>query len=235
MIDENTKGQQPEADAGHPEHREHSHIGHHKHDHPHEDCFIDIEGREYPWPQRTITEKEICELGQLPADQPVIEIDADCVEHQLAPDAVVTLKPGHCFGKKPRFKRGNDDRLTMEAALLQRRFPKTERSNNWFRIPDYLIEALHWNRTTATICFEAPTGYPGNPPYGFYVEGGLRLANNNGTPQNYQEPAATPFPGVWGKFSWSHDGNWRPSADTVTGNNLLDFALTFADRLREAV
>jgi hypothetical protein len=38
----------------------------------------------------------------------VIEIDFDDnTEHTLAEDAVVTVKPGHGFGKKIEFKRGS--------------------------------------------------------------------------------------------------------------------------------
>jgi hypothetical protein len=229
---------QEQKDHNAHEHHHGGHHGHHEehhHEPEHEDCFVDIEGREYPWPQRTITVEEIRELGQLPADQPVVEIDPDNVERQLPPCSVVTLRRGHCYAKKPRFKRGQDERLQEEVALIQRRFPLVERVGTWFRLPVYEIEPNHWSKTSAAICFEAPVGYPGNPPYGFYVEGGLRLAATRALPQNYTEPATTPFPGFWGKFSWGHDANWRPAADLVSGNNLLDFALTFADRLREAL
>lgn len=223
-------------------HRDHfgpereGHQAHYDHREPQrDDCFVAIEGREYPWPQRTITVEEIRELGQLPVDQPVIEIDPDCVEHQLPPCAVVTLKRGHCYGKKPRFKRGQGDRMREEVALIQRHFPQAEQFGAWIKIPGFAFTPSHWSRESGTICFEAPVGYPGNPPYSFYVEGGLRLGGTNGLPQNYQEPAATPFPGIWGKFSWGHDGSWRPAGDVVSGNNLLNFVLTFSDRLREAI
>lgn len=68
--------------------------------------FVDIEGTEYPWEKETITVAEIRKLGNLPADQPVIEIDPDNNERTLAEDEVVTLKPGHRFGKQVKFKRG---------------------------------------------------------------------------------------------------------------------------------
>jgi len=147
---------------------------------------------------------------------------------------LVTLKRGHCYGKKPRFKRGSDDRMNEEMALLKRHFPQAELHGIWVKIPDYKFPADHWSRESTTICFEIPVGYPGNPPYGFHVEGGLRLKVGQCVPQNYHEPATTPFPGTWGKFSWSHDGNWRPAADVVSGNNLMNFVRTFADRLKEA-
>lgn len=68
--------------------------------------LIDIEGTEYPWEEETITVAQIRELGGLPSDQPVIEIDPDNNERTLSDDEVITLKPGHRFGKKIRYKRG---------------------------------------------------------------------------------------------------------------------------------
>lgn len=68
---------------------------------------IDIEGTTYDWEEDTITVAQIRELGGLPADVPVIEVDfKDNSEHELAEDAVVTLKPGQGFAKKIGFKRG---------------------------------------------------------------------------------------------------------------------------------
>lgn len=66
---------------------------------------VDIEGKLFPWDKRTITPAEIRLLGGLPAD-PVMVIDGDNNERQLAEDEVVELKPGLGFSKKVRFKRG---------------------------------------------------------------------------------------------------------------------------------
>lgn len=68
--------------------------------------FVDIEGTEYPWSEDTITVAQIRELGGLPSDQPVIEVDPDNKERTLSEDEVVTLKPGHRYGKKIKYKRG---------------------------------------------------------------------------------------------------------------------------------
>jgi hypothetical protein len=69
---------------------------------------INIEGRIYEWHERTITPAQIRELGGLPADQPVIEINFhDNTERTLAEGEVVEVKPGHGFGKKIGFKRGD--------------------------------------------------------------------------------------------------------------------------------
>ena len=68
---------------------------------------IDIEGTLHPWNADTITVPQIRELGGIPADQQVIEIDlADNSERTLAETAVVEVKPGKGFSKKVRFQRG---------------------------------------------------------------------------------------------------------------------------------
>jgi hypothetical protein len=68
--------------------------------------FVEIEGTEYPWPNETITVADIRRLGNLPQDTPVIEVDPDNNERTLAETEVITLKPGHRYGKKVRYKRG---------------------------------------------------------------------------------------------------------------------------------
>lgn len=68
--------------------------------------YLDIEGREYPWNEDTISVPQIRELGNLPANLPVIEIDPDNNERTLAENEVIILKPGHRYGKKVRYKRG---------------------------------------------------------------------------------------------------------------------------------
>lgn len=237
-------GEPHHTDADHCEHHDQEHERPEHHRRPERDApdhqpscveYVEIEGKEYAWPAPRITVAQIRELGHLPADQPVIEIDPDNVEHQLAPDAVVTLKPGHCFGKKPRFKRGHDDRMAQEMVLLWRHFPQAEQHGAWIKIPDCIFPGSHWGRESGTVCFEVPIGFPGNPPYGFYILGGIRLKAAETVPQNYQEPAATPFPGTWGKFSWTHDGDWHPTGDVVSGNNLMNFVCTFGDRFKEAI
>ncbi len=68
--------------------------------------FVNIEGIEYPWFEETIAVHQIRELGNLPINVPVIEVDRENNERTLAEDEIVTLKPGHGFGKKVRYKRG---------------------------------------------------------------------------------------------------------------------------------
>lgn len=68
---------------------------------------VNIEGAFYPWDKETITVPDIRELGKLPTDLPVIEVDLkDSTERTLAEDEIVELKPGKGFGKKVSFKRG---------------------------------------------------------------------------------------------------------------------------------
>jgi hypothetical protein len=68
--------------------------------------FINIEGTEYPWDEETITVAQIRQLGNLPADQPIVEELPDGTEKQLNDTDVVDLKPGHRYGRAPKYKRG---------------------------------------------------------------------------------------------------------------------------------
>lgn len=131
-----------------------------------------------------------------------------------------------------------NERLEKELALLRRYYPDLEHKEVgpilWVRIPNYAVPAAIWNRERTTVCFEVNTpGYPGNPPYGFCVESGMRLANG-AMPQNYTDSAATPFPGNWAKFSWQAE-SWRATSDLSSGSNLANFVATFADRFKESL
>lgn len=197
--------------------------------------FVEIEDREYLWPKPTITVPEIRTLGGLPSDMPVIEVDPDNNERTLAEGETVALKPGHRFGKKVRYKRGFEDRIATELELMRRYYPRAEwhpgGSGGWVRLPGYLLPSGIWDIGLCEICFEVRTAYPGEAPYGFYVAGGLHVRGQR--PQNYEEPASTPFPGTWGKFSWSVDAPWTPRADVISGSNLTSFVRSFRDRLAE--
>ena len=67
---------------------------------------IDIEGTVYDWDDDTITVPQIRELGNLPIDLPVLEIDKDNNQRTLAEEEVVELKPGMGFSKKVTYQRG---------------------------------------------------------------------------------------------------------------------------------
>jgi hypothetical protein len=73
----------------------------------HDKYEVNIEGDLHQWPNSTITVPQIRDLGNLPADQQVIEVDLQTNnEVTLAEDATVELKPGKGFGRKIQFKRG---------------------------------------------------------------------------------------------------------------------------------
>ena len=128
-------------------------------------------------------------------------------------------------------------RIEQELDLLRRHFPKLEyvKEGHWIKIPSYSMPP-DWNRPTADVVFQIPIGYPGTPPYGFYMEIGVLFKGQR--PNNYTEPAGTqpPLDGKWGMFSWApQDGEWRATADLSSGCNLLNWVLGFADRFREGV
>jgi hypothetical protein len=129
------------------------------------------------------------------------------------------------------------NRLAKELALLKTVFPGVEfreADSGWFHIPRYAVQYGGWKQADVSVCFQVPGGYPGDAPYAFWVSPPLRQASNDAAPtNNYQEPSPTPFPGTWGKFSWSHDAGWKPAADPAAGSNFLHFVLTFRDRFRE--
>jgi hypothetical protein len=68
--------------------------------------FVNVEGKEFPWEGDSITVNDIRRLGEIPADQSIVEELADGTERTLAADETVDLKPGHRFGRAPRYKRG---------------------------------------------------------------------------------------------------------------------------------
>lgn len=69
---------------------------------------VNIEGRIFEWHASTITPAQVRQLGGLPSDQPVIEVNfKDNTERTLQEGEVVELKPGHGFAKKVGFKRGD--------------------------------------------------------------------------------------------------------------------------------
>ncbi len=130
-----------------------------------------------------------------------------------------------------------EGRIDQELALLKKEFPNLvyREEGMWVFVKVFRIPQNIWNRNEASICFQIPAGYPGNPPYGFYIEGGLGLKDTDEKPKNYEEPVQTPFEGTWGKFSWQHDNSWRATSDLTSGGNLLNFLHTFRDRLIQGI
>jgi len=68
--------------------------------------LLNIEGRDVPWDEDTITTEQIAALGGWEMAQGVVEVDKDNNERTLAPGEIVQIKPGQGFGKKFKWKRG---------------------------------------------------------------------------------------------------------------------------------
>lgn len=81
-------------------------MNHEEHHNEGQKYFVNIEGTEHPWYKETITTEEIRILGNLPQNLPVVEEFPDGTERTLTPGEIVYLKPGHRFGRAPKFKRG---------------------------------------------------------------------------------------------------------------------------------
>ncbi len=130
-----------------------------------------------------------------------------------------------------------DERIIKELELLKTKYPNLQykEDGRWILIPAYPLPE-GWNRSVTDVAFQILVGYPGTEPYAFHTPVGLQF--NGIKPTKYREPAKNvpPFPGEWGTFSWSpENGQWRATADLVTGSNLLNWAMGFADRFKGGV
>lgn len=68
--------------------------------------FINIEGKEYPWNNEAITVREMRMLANLPRERAMVEEFPDGREKTLLDGEIVVLRPGHRYGRAPKFKRG---------------------------------------------------------------------------------------------------------------------------------
>jgi len=68
--------------------------------------YANVEGTEYLWDKETITVGEIRALRNLPRGLPIVEEFPNGTEKTLGEGAIVLLKPGHRYGRAPKFKRG---------------------------------------------------------------------------------------------------------------------------------
>ncbi len=128
-------------------------------------------------------------------------------------------------------------RIEQELTLIRIYFPDVEyleSGGGWIRLSNFKLPYGIWSKDMVDVCFQIPSGYPGQAPYGFYVKDGLRLIRNSQIPTNYAVTSETPFGRTWGKFSWQVDGVWQPTADVHSGGNLISFIRSFTDRLLEA-
>lgn len=124
-------------------------------------------------------------------------------------------------------------RIEQELDLLRRQYPDLQYSeaDRWILLPRYELPRGVWDRESAQVCFQIPSGYPGNKPYGFYVSPRIKLADGT-DPKNCTESQEPPFAGAWLKFSWDPP-EWRATADLRTGANVLNWVLTFRARLEQ--
>ena len=125
------------------------------------------------------------------------------------------------------------ERIKNELELLRNYYPEIEyrSKGNWFYLSSYSLPE-GWNREETEIAFQINNGYPGSPPYGFYVPTGIKFHDKS--PKKYKKSPknSPPFDGEWGLFSWSHNNEWNPTADLKTGSNLLNWVNSFKDRFK---
>jgi hypothetical protein len=123
-------------------------------------------------------------------------------------------------------------RIQKELELLRRYYPDLEyrEDGQWVLLKRYLLP-VPWKPNEIPICFQIPVGYPGAPPYGFYVPTGLTHDGN--PPENASNPPnPPPFPGQWRILSWTPEGEWRATNDVETGSNLWGWCRGFSERFR---
>ncbi|MFA6357401.1 MAG: E2/UBC family protein [Candidatus Omnitrophota bacterium] len=125
-----------------------------------------------------------------------------------------------------------EERIAEEACLLKAKYPNLQFGQNyaWIMIPDFNLPE-GYNCKTTRLLFLISSSYPHASPDNFYVDAGLKFANNNPL-ASYSEGAQVPIQGSWGCFSW-HPEIWQPSAEIQKGDNLLTFMKSVNLRLRE--
>ena len=125
-----------------------------------------------------------------------------------------------------------NERILQEITLLQGKYGKLEYGPNleWVLFKEFKLP-LGWNKDVTELLVNIPAGYPSTPPDNFFVPVGFRLASE-GSPSNYTE-STTLIGRQWGQFSYHVDGEWRPSANLLEGDNLLSFMIKVMDRLKE--
>jgi hypothetical protein len=131
------------------------------------------------------------------------------------------------------------DRIAQELDLLRSSYPDVEHiehnGEDWFRLPTYRFPP-GWQTgaspvTTAPIVFKISPGHPAQEPYGFLAPTGLN--HGGAAPNNTSVVGGVPFEGSWIQFSWAPDGTWTPASDPAKGSNLLSWAWSFSDRLKQ--
>lgn len=130
-------------------------------------------------------------------------------------------------------------RIAEELALLRQFYQDVRHAehggDDWFLIPRYR-SPQGWTRASASvveipITFFVTTAHPMSKPYAFMVPHDLRwgatVPNNAGGVSK-----APPFSAQWMQLSWDVE-DWKPHAEIAKGSNLLTWARSFANRLKE--
>lgn len=126
------------------------------------------------------------------------------------------------------------ERIGQELELLRSVFPGLEYSPKarWVRLRQFQVPPEgEWKSVEVEVAFQFPPGYPGQKPYGFHVSPPLELRSGTAV-QNAAISVEPPWGGTWQKFSWDVP-EWAPSEDVRLGSNMLNYVLTFSDRLRQ--
>jgi len=125
------------------------------------------------------------------------------------------------------------ERIDQELILLRNRWPNLEyvKEGQWIRIPSHALPE-GWNPSVIDVAFTIPVQYPGTPPYGIYAPAGLTYKGQQ--PDNYVvAPQQPPFGGTWWIFSWQPEpSQWRPTGNIVSGSNMVNWVIGFAERFR---
>jgi hypothetical protein len=126
-----------------------------------------------------------------------------------------------------------NERIEAELALLRLHYDTVEHIEagglHWFRVAP-VRTADHWSAETTPAVFSVTQGYPGAPPYGFYVPADLMF--KGAPPAEHPAPHQPPFVGTWRFLSWNAEG-WRATADVASGSNLWGWVRGFVQRFRE--
>jgi len=72
-----------------------------------------------------------------------------------------------------------------------------------------------WSKSTITLKFLAPVGYPFGKPDCFWTDHDLRVQSTNAPPQNTGSNAIPEVPGSHLWFSW-HVGPWNANKDNLS-------------------
>lgn len=126
-------------------------------------------------------------------------------------------------------------RIAQELELIRKYYPNMIIANTdnlvWVKLPDYKLPSdIGWSKSVTEVVFNFPTGYPAAHPYGLYVPSDLSCNGQSAFLAGPQFPP--PFEGNWSMISWA-PLEWRPTADLVSGMNMLNYIKTFSERFKE--